>query len=649
MMGWKNIKIYGKLTIASAVTIFFTIVVGIIATTNLDKINDKTQHQSENYVPYVNSAFNIDKTWYEITISLTGFDNEGAFYYKNKIDTRINWILDGLNEAMKKAGDANVSKSNIDKLKLLRKDVQRFHEVFTHYATATKVSENLINKIDSLGSEVTKNLNQNYRLSSAMFSMQNFISKVNHNRNVRDLSFFEGYLSQLINARENSNLSGSNLTNLNGFIKSSENYVNSFKDSRALELKSRELSKEILDNINGLTDVILDSFTENSEFTNKTASDASIFVILAIIISAGLAALFTTIISRSIRLPIIESVKFAKEMAKGNLQIDLKTDSKDEAGELVNALVEMAINLKGMINQIKNSASEITNASTRLSSSSQQMANGATEQASSAEEVVISMEQMAANIQQNADNAQVTGKIAKEASLQIIDGTESAKQAIFSMKDIAEKVNIISEIAFQTNLLALNAAVEAARAGESGKGFSVVAAEVRKLAERSKEAAIEIEKVSSDTVKVSTKAGNQLESVMPEIRKTADLVNEIASSSMEQLNGVNQINNAMNQLNKVVQENVNGSEEVASSSQELLAQAEQLRDTISFFNTSGTTTEGVEKEGQLIGVHKQQEKTDNLIKKRLSGKKENEFRAEHKGFNLDLDDGSTADGEFEKF
>jgi methyl-accepting chemotaxis protein len=219
----------------------------------------------------------------------------------------------------------------------------------------------------------------------------------------------------------------------------------------------------------------------------------------------------------------------------------------------------------------------------QMSSASQQLSQGANEQASGAEEVSSSMEQMAANIQQNTDNAQEADKISQRVSDGVQKVGSAAQESLISIRNISDKIGIINDIAFQTNILALNAAVEAARAGEHGKGFAVVAAEVRKLAERSKIAADEIVSLSAKSVNVTESASKLMGNLIPEIEKTAKLVQEIAAASMEQSTGADQVNSAIQQLNQVTQQNAAASEEMATSSEELSSQAEQLKDIISFF------------------------------------------------------------------
>ncbi|HPN22229.1 MAG TPA: methyl-accepting chemotaxis protein, partial [Tenuifilaceae bacterium] len=211
------------------------------------------------------------------------------------------------------------------------------------------------------------------------------------------------------------------------------------------------------------------------------------------------------------------------------------------------------------------------------------MSQGSNEQASSTEEVSSAMEQMVANIQQNTDNSQQAEKIALVGAESVKRGSGATFKSVESMKQIADKVKIIGDIAFQTNILALNAAVEAARAGEHGKGFAVVASEVRKLAERSRVAADEIDILTKNGVKEAEDAGRLLSDIVPEIEKTARLVQEIAAASLEQRSGAEQINNAIQQLNVVVQQNAAGSEELASSSEEMSSQAEQLSEAVAYF------------------------------------------------------------------
>ena len=284
---------------------------------------------------------------------------------------------------------------------------------------------------------------------------------------------------------------------------------------------------------------------------------------------------------------LIESMngvtRLARQIADGNLMVEVK--ERSERDELMKALASMVEKLTGVVYDVKGAADNVASGSRQTSAGSQQMSQGATEQAASAEEVSSSMEEMVSNIRQNADNAQQTEKIALKSAQDAKEGGKAVTETVSAMKEIASKISIIEEIARQTNLLALNAAIEAARAGEHGKGFAVVASEVRKLAERSQLAAGEISKLSSSSVEVAEKAGEMLTRIVPDIQKTAELVQEISAASNEQNAGAEQINKAIQQLDQVIQQNASATEQMASTSEELSSQAEQLLDTISFFKT----------------------------------------------------------------
>ena len=271
----------------------------------------------------------------------------------------------------------------------------------------------------------------------------------------------------------------------------------------------------------------------------------------------------------------------AEEIAKGNLTVQPKRLSeKDTLGIALETMLEK---LRAVVTDAIGAADNVAAGSQELSASSEELSQGSSEQAAAAEEASASMEQMAANIKQNAENANQTEKIARQSSKDAQSSGEAVNKAVDAMQTIAEKISVIQEIARQTDLLALNAAVEAARAGEHGKGFAVVASEVRKLAERSQGAAAEISSLSSDSVKIAQEAGQMLAKLVPDIRKTAELVEEITAACREQDIGAEQINQAIQQLDKVTQQNSSASEEMAATSEELASQAEQLQDTISYF------------------------------------------------------------------
>jgi len=319
---------------------------------------------------------------------------------------------------------------------------------------------------------------------------------------------------------------------------------------------------------------------------DQSLTKTSAVMLAGLLAALVLGAVVAWVITRGITGPVIKGVEFAKKMAEGDLTQTLDVNQQDEIGELARALREMVAKLSGVIGEVMSGAGNVASGSGELASAAESLSQGATEQAASVEEVSASVEEMASNIHQNAENSSQTEVIALQSAEDAESGGRTVTQTALAMKQIAEKISIIEEIARQTNLLALNAAIEAARAGEHGKGFAVVAAEVRKLAERSGLAAAEIGALSSTSVKIAEEAGEMLVRLVPNIKKTADLVQEISAGSREQSAGAEQINKAIQQLDQVIQRNASASEQMASTSEELSSQAEQLIATIAFFKTA---------------------------------------------------------------
>jgi methyl-accepting chemotaxis protein len=346
-----------------------------------------------------------------------------------------------------------------------------------------------------------------------------------------------------------------------------------------------------LEKVQGLLRKTVDTAKENilSEEQMLTNAVQTRIIVSGVSIAAILLGLFFGfIITKSITRPLKKSVDFTRAVADGDLNYHLDIEQKDEVGQLAGALNSMVATLRTVVAKVRDASDNVAGGSQELTARSNQMSQGATEQAASAEEASSSVEEMNATIIQNSDNAQQTEKIARKSAEDAAESGYAVAETVTAMKDIAGKISIIEEIARQTNLLALNAAIEAARAGEHGKGFAVVAAEVRKLAERSQTAAAEISQLSGASVEVAERAGAMLTKLVPDIQKTAELVQEISAASKEQTSGANQINGAIQELNQVIQMNAGAAEEMASTSEDLSSQAEQLRTTISFFKAGET-------------------------------------------------------------
>jgi methyl-accepting chemotaxis protein len=393
------------------------------------------------------------------------------------------------------------------------------------------------------------------------------------------------------------------------FMPQAEKYVMSSElDSAVALLKSDAWYKAAVDIDDAMTELVaynVDAAMQTSNDNKAAANSASLVMIIIGVIAIVLALFIGVTISRGITIPLAKGVKLAETLAEGNLQATIDVDQKDEIGVLAIALQNMGSKLQEVCSVVAAGADNILSASIQISSSSQQMSQGSNEQASSTEEVSSAMEEMVANIQQNTENSQQAEKLAIIGAESVKRGSGATIKSVESMKQIADKVKIIGDIAFQTNILALNAAVEAARAGEHGRGFAVVASEVRKLAERSRIAADEIDVLTKNGVKEAEDAGLLLADIVPEIEKTARLVQEIAAASIEQRSGAEQINNAIQQLNVVVQQNAASSEELASSSEEMSGQAEQLSEAVAYFKVDTAKRRFVKNKNRSSGAEPQ--------------------------------------------
>ena len=574
---WADLKIGTKIGVGFGALIILAAAIGAIASFSMGKIQDETNVLANESLPSVNESFRLDKDWKEILYYLQAYDYSRDQYYLDRANQNLTKFANSLESLIKITNSSQKLTLSKNKLEYLQSSLSGYETLINKYKDFEITNKKLLTDIETGISDLQKSGMAGSAVGNNIISAGYHIFMSVNKRKPHEIDQAEIYLNRAKNAGGNSN----SLTA--GIISSSEKFIKSYKEAREVELKRNETENLLKVDIMALSDVGLDQITEMTETTNNiiTSSGISLKFIMAILLVIGI--VLGIVISRSITQSIKMGLKIAQNISNGILHRQREVVRKDEVGELMTALNRMNNQLKFIVEEISSGIENIALASQQMNKNASELSEAATDQAATTEEISSSIEELHANFLQNADNAEETEKIAMATVEGIREGNSATEMASESLNNIIEKVSFIGDLTFQTNILALNAAVEAARAGEHGRGFAVVAAEVKKLADSSKQAAEMINKVSRETVIASDQAGVKLKKIVPEIEKTAQLIQGIKIASNEQEVGINQINNAIQQLNNIAQQNAFSSETMANNSHDLSSLAEKLKKTIAFF------------------------------------------------------------------
>ncbi len=620
----KDLKLNMKIGLGFGILIAIACALGGLAVWNMNRVAEQSEMLSDEYVPEVEVANEVERFSLLTMYAMRGYGLSQNQRYLDEGRRNLQEVKENLKEAENLAArsphlvrlreavktvqaqvaeyerlvnDTVVRNTNIDEIRgemddaavLFMRSCYRFLESQNR---AVKEALAMVGTSDEVAERLGKITTVNLVLDTGNeIRVANFKSQATRDPEVmreglKRFAEIDKLLDQLRAGTEGD----VNLNAIDEITSSADAYQNAMDDLLRNWTALQELNRKRDDTAGRVLAEAKEAAEKGIEETTAIADEAdrllvssSRMMIGGLILAVALGVFISMFITRIIVGPLVKGVDFAKAVSGGDLTATIDVNQKDEIGVLADALRGMIARLREIVAEVKGAAENVSSGSEELSSTAQEMSQGASQQAASAEEASSSMDQMLSNIGQNADNAMETEKIALKSAEDARQGGDAVSETVSAMKEIAEKITIIEEIARQTDLLALNAAIEAARAGDHGKGFAVVASEVRKLAERSQKAAAEISKLSVTSVDVAERAGDMLTRIVPDIQKTAELVQEISAASKEQNTGAEQINMAIQQLDNVIQQNASATEEMASTAEELSGQAEQLQSTMEFF------------------------------------------------------------------
>ena len=678
-MKWNNLKIGLKLGIGYGTIIFIMVVIGSIAVYQMLMLKSTAKNLATESIPRMVISQNLQNASFGAMYALNLYTITNDEKYIAEAKNHINTLKKNLEEANKIDSDSEQGELFVEAVAKTETDLDIYEKKTQELIDDARILQESQILMDNTALEFTDNCYNFLRSQEATMAdeimkkkasraslekitmineildlgnyirIDNFKAQARHDLTQNDeiLKKFDEIelLVQRLEAKVKDSFDKELIKNIRSSVQTyrnaKEEYFKHFNKQLTILGQLRESGLNTATTFNKISN---ESNELTVSFANRSAGNlnaSSLILTIGLVVALIFSIVLGYIISHAIAKPIRTSQHFAGQIAGGNLDIDLKIDQKDEIGMLACALEEMKSKLREVIIAIQSTSDNIADASGQMSTTAQTVSQGSTEQASAAEEISASMEQMSASISQNTSNAQRTEKIADEATKKIREGGEKVLVVLNAIKEIADKITIIGDIAYQTNILSLNAAVEAARAGEHGRGFAVVADEVKKLAERSQVASTEIDKVSKSGVNLAEQAGLLFNQIVPQIENTLKLVQEITASSLEQNSGAEQVNDAIQQFNQVIQQNAASAEEMATSSQELASQALHLKDIIGFFHTGTTSAHKSTKSQQL----RQPQQTHPKQPFQKSLKIKSGYKS---GVNLKLGS-DEIDGQFEKY